>query len=466
MLDEGLYHEDGQIDEEVYVWGSFLQSRMHRRGVRCADCHDPHSGNQLRDGDAVCVACHSPGPPARFPTLTAADYTTPGHRRHEVPIACVDCHMTGKRYMGHDFRRDHSFRVPRPDLGTQIGTPDACTQCHTDRDAGWAAGELTGVAEDRVAADFARAFHDSATAMRRAEPVLAAIAAADAFAPIVRASALARLGAYEGVVSEQAIVDGLASPNALVRLGALEAATRFDTARLARYVRPLTGDPLRAVRVDAARLLARNGIDPGQHAGADLEAAITLNADRPESGVDRALVEEGLGDVVRAEASYRAALAIEPGHPAASINLANLLQRTGRDDEGLAPLTLSFAQNPDVAALAQALGYWHARNSDGAAALEYLRTATELDAGSPAARYVYGVALASLGAAGSGIDYLAALSAEFPEHEPTLFALATLSRDSGDIPAALRYTESLIAIAPHEARYRELASQLHSIPQR
>ena len=29
LLQSGLYHADGQIDGEVYEYGSFLQSRMH-----------------------------------------------------------------------------------------------------------------------------------------------------------------------------------------------------------------------------------------------------------------------------------------------------------------------------------------------------------------------------------------------------------------------------------------------------
>ncbi|MDH4012280.1 MAG: cytochrome c family protein, partial [Desulfobacterales bacterium] len=43
LLTEELYFTDGQILEEVYVYGSFTQSKMYRRDVRCSDCHDVHS---------------------------------------------------------------------------------------------------------------------------------------------------------------------------------------------------------------------------------------------------------------------------------------------------------------------------------------------------------------------------------------------------------------------------------------
>ncbi|MEM7668856.1 MAG: multiheme c-type cytochrome, partial [Pseudomonadota bacterium] len=46
LLRDGLYHADGTIRDEVYVYGSFLQSRMYAKGVRCSDCHDPHAADR------------------------------------------------------------------------------------------------------------------------------------------------------------------------------------------------------------------------------------------------------------------------------------------------------------------------------------------------------------------------------------------------------------------------------------
>src|SRR4029077_1479403 len=39
LLDEGLYYADGQQQDEVYNYGSFLQSRMYASGVTCSNCH-------------------------------------------------------------------------------------------------------------------------------------------------------------------------------------------------------------------------------------------------------------------------------------------------------------------------------------------------------------------------------------------------------------------------------------------
>ena len=136
LLDSGLYHADGQIDGEVYEYGSFLQSRMHAAGVTCANCHDPHSAKLRAEGNALCAQCHLP---EKFDV--AAHHH---HRPGSTGAQCVNCHIPTKNYMVVDARRDHSIRVPRPDLSVSLGTPNACTQCHADRPAQWTAETVVG----------------------------------------------------------------------------------------------------------------------------------------------------------------------------------------------------------------------------------------------------------------------------------------------------------------------------------
>ncbi len=121
-----IYHADGQIRDEDYVYGSFLQSRMHLKGIRCTDCHDPHSARVRFDDNRLCTSCHQ---------HPASTYDTPAHHHHaaQSPGArCVECHMPSTTYMDVDPRRDHSLRVPRPDLSVELGTPNACSGCHVD----------------------------------------------------------------------------------------------------------------------------------------------------------------------------------------------------------------------------------------------------------------------------------------------------------------------------------------------
>ena len=88
---------------------------------------------------ALCMRCHSPTP--ENPTF----YDSPAHHFHQPGskgAQCVECHMPEKTYMGIDARRDHSIRIPRPDLSVKFGMPNACNRCHEDKDAQWAADAI------------------------------------------------------------------------------------------------------------------------------------------------------------------------------------------------------------------------------------------------------------------------------------------------------------------------------------
>src|SRR5262252_3346217 len=130
LLDDDLYYPDGQIKGEVYEYGSFVQSRMFAEGVTCSDCHDPHSGRLRAADDGVCLQCH------------AARYASSQHHFHTDGARCVGCHMPAVTYMVVDPRRDHSLRVPRPDLSETLGVPNPCNGCHANQDARWAAAQV------------------------------------------------------------------------------------------------------------------------------------------------------------------------------------------------------------------------------------------------------------------------------------------------------------------------------------
>ena len=38
--------------------------------------------------------------------------------------------MPERIYMGIDRRRDHGFKIPRPDLSRKLSVPNACVGCH------------------------------------------------------------------------------------------------------------------------------------------------------------------------------------------------------------------------------------------------------------------------------------------------------------------------------------------------
>lgn len=260
LLRDGLYHADGQISDEVYVHGSFLQSKMYQKGVTCTNCHTPHAATLKAEGNGVCTQCHSLAGNGVFPTLTKTEYDSPEHHFHTPGTdgaQCKNCHMIERTYMGIDGRRDHSFRVPRPDLSVSLGTPNSCSDCHTDKTAAWAAAALQEKFPDSRyrGAHPATAFAE-ARAGRGAEAtagLLLEIAVSSDKSAIVRATALDLLRGYTSPGIADRTAGLLRDPDALVRAAAISLqrsavlATRLDR------IGPMFSDPRASVRIQAAR---------------------------------------------------------------------------------------------------------------------------------------------------------------------------------------------------------------------
>ena len=169
-LDELLYFDDGQIEDEVYVYGSFLQSKMHAAGVVCTDCHDAHSGDLRAEGNALCARCHR-----------ADVYDEPTHHFHDPGTEgslCTDCHMPERTYMVIDDRADHRFGLPRPALSAAVGAPDACTGCHQGKSPEWAERHIDKHFDKRADHSFAHAFHAARNQQPEGEPGLVELVAA------------------------------------------------------------------------------------------------------------------------------------------------------------------------------------------------------------------------------------------------------------------------------------------------
>ncbi|MGO4837317.1 cytochrome c3 family protein, partial [Rhizobiaceae sp. 2RAB30] len=250
---------DGQQRDEVYVLGSFLQSRMHAKGVTCTNCHDPHSGGLVAEGNAVCTQCHNEAGRTEFPSLKPANYDSPNHHHHAAGnkgAECVSCHMPERRYMVVDGRRDHFFRVPDPVLSEKVGSPDACLTCHSEKTGAWAADEVRRWAPARSSADpvLAEAF-----ALTRQEGLtqktlrdLAVIAGDRSRPAIERASAVREIGDQADLATAMALVELLSDESDLVRSASVRLWRSAPAADRVGRLQPLLGDPVAAVRVAAA----------------------------------------------------------------------------------------------------------------------------------------------------------------------------------------------------------------------
>jgi hypothetical protein len=330
-LQAGLYYPDGQILDEVFEYGSFAQSAMHERGVRCTDCHDAHTG-KVPQSNAACTQCHNAAPPARFPGLAQrpSNVDSPAHHHHKPgsPGAqCVACHMPERTYMGIDRRRDHSLRVPRPDLAVSLGVPEPCTQaCHTDRDAPWAAATVAAW----FPAPKPRHFGEVFARARRGEVVpdeLRAIATDRDRPAIVRASAFELLAATPEACAAAAVALGLRDPSALVRSTAVACGDGLAPDKRVALAADALDDPVRVVRIEAARILAGVPLPPARRAAfaaarRELEDAYRLDLDRPEGWFNLGTLAEAEHRSADATASYRRALALDPDYKPAQANLA------------------------------------------------------------------------------------------------------------------------------------------------
>lgn len=258
LLRDGMYHPDGQILEEVYVYGSFIQSKMYAAGVACTDCHDAHSAQRLTETNDLCTQCHSTAGNPEFPTLRLAEYDDPSHHFHEVGsegAQCKSCHMIERDYMGIDGRRDHSFRVPRPDLTVETGAPNACNDCHTDRSAEEMAAELEARFPDSIhrGPHFAQVFARARIAPQSTAENIVALTEYLDLPGIVRASALELLHPMAGPELADRMAMALRDPDPLVRAAAVPIQRAAPAPVRVERLAPLLSDPVRSVRMAAAR---------------------------------------------------------------------------------------------------------------------------------------------------------------------------------------------------------------------
>ncbi len=453
LLRDPLYYVDGQQRGEVYNWGSFLQSKMYASGVTCSDCHDPHSGKLRADGNAVCATCHAPG-----------KYDTATHHHHKpgsAGAACVECHMPNTTYMVVDPRRDHSLRVPRPDLSVKFGTPNACNNCHRNRDAQWAAEQVnkwyghSPQGYQRFAAGFAAANAGAADAQAQ----LRAIAADSSHPAIARATALAQLNASRSQATFDTVAAALRDPSALVRFAALQSLTGALPDMRRRLAAPLLSDPLKAVRIEAASLLAPV---PAEQLSAEQRTAFALasaeylasqryNADRADAHVNVGTFYANRGDSARAEGELKAAVGLDPFFIPAYVNLADLYRALGRDLDGEKLLREGLRTAPRSAMLHHALGLALVRLKRGDDALAELERAAILEPANARFSYVYAVALHSTGKSEAAIARLEKTLLANPNNTDILAALASFNEARGARAETKKYGDRLRELRVNQA---------------
>ncbi len=467
-LRAGLYHADGQQLDEVYEYGSFRQSKMYQRGVRCTDCHNPHSGKIRAEGNAVCAQCHRPEANPRFPSLAHKVYDAPVHHFHKAgsPGAqCVSCHMPTRDYMIVDARRDHTLRPPRPDLSVKIGTPNACTGCHRDRPAEWAAATIVKWygPERPKGLEWPLAVAAGRAGARDAAPALMAVAGDRDVPAIVRATALGLLRGY-GSQATDALIAALGDADPAVRVAAVAALETAPPPERLSAVAPLLGDKLRAVRIEAARVLASvpaDRFDGTQRAAFDAAIAEFVEAqnamaDMPASHLNLAVLYASQGKRDLAEAEYLTSLRMDPYFGPARANLVALYNAVGRNAEAEQVLREGLKRTPNEGELYYSLGLLLAEDKRLAEAADALATAARLMPRRARVRYNLALALDRLSRDREAeASLLQALQLD-PGDGDIVYALAAFYVQRHQWKRALPFAEQLVAMSPADPRARQL----------
>ena len=452
-LTRDLYALDGKIKDEVFEHGSFAQSKMFDKGVRCSNCHNPHSTELKAPGNGVCLQCHNPAGKTSVDGvdgkgLQAKNYDSIEHTRHTMGqpgSQCVDCHMPGKFYMGNDFRHDHSFSIPNPERAKKLGTPDACLACHQ------------GKAGDKVTEQFklwntttaqAPRYDESLWLIRNGQP-----GAAQALyeqlqrshlPAIQRATLLAELPLYPSEQALKLATQDLNHPAPQVRESAVRAISAFlSPPERAPLLTPLLADPVKAVRIAAARDLlsvARNGLGSAQDnwnaAIAEYEAVQKNLAERAEANLNLAMLYQASGRSGEVEALLRTALKRDPDFYPALVTLVQWLEANGRNQDAQTLLAQSLKEHPDAALLQHTQGLSLVRAGKSAQAMPALRKAAQLEPQNAQYGYVLAVALHDSGKVDEACQELERLLKVQPANRNARLSLIQYYLDNGQEPKA------------------------------
>ena len=438
LLDDGMYYADGQIQDEVYVYGSFLQSKMYHKGVTCSDCHEPHSLELRQEGNGVCLQCHA-----------AEKFDNKKHHFHDIDGKggqCAECHMPSRNYMVIDGRHDHSIRIPRPDLSVTLGTPNACNQCHEDKNVSWAE---TAVKDwygksDKGYQQYAFALDASRKGNVNAGEILSKLIR-DGMAPdIARATALSGFTSYLDQSNIDVLQAGLKDEDATVRLASVSALEGLPHAMLAQLAFPLLDDSVRSVRIEAARVLAP--VPVGQLQGELLKTynraakeyiySQQVNAERPEAQFNLGNYYAAKGEYDKAIAAYKKSIHLEDVFVPAYINLTDLYRSQDNDSAAERLLQRAIEIAPENADVHYAFGLLKIRQKKNTEALKQLKRATILDTSNSHYVYVYAIALNSTGQKDVAIEVLQRANDSFPQDTNILEALIVFYREDGNEFAA------------------------------
>jgi Tfp pilus assembly protein PilF len=463
-LRDGMYFPDGQILGEVYVYGSFIQSKMYANNVKCNDCHNVHSLELKFEGNALCLQCHEP-----------SKYDSKEHHFHELltdGAECISCHMPGRYYMGNDFRRDHSFRVPRPDLTALYGVPNTCNEsgCHDDESPEWAARAVKEWYGPEREKHFSDALAFGRLRQPESVPALIDLLQDSTMPAIARSSAIMYLGETVDQAAFRAISDMLDDPDPFVRFSSAKAMDRMPPAEKVRFLAPLLVDDVRSVRISALGSMVdipRNLLSSLDQANYDQVfeeywTGIQIRSDFPGGQMEIAQYYEKTGNPSLAEQAYVQAIALDSYYNPARMNLAALYYGQQRYNEAEKLFKEVIEREPAFGQAYYSLGLLYAEQNKMLEAAQYLELATERIDYNDRVAYNYGLVLQQLGKRDKAEEAFRLGLKVNPFSESNLYALGFLYFEQQRFQEAEQVLEQLTRIVPQNQQYQQMLQAVRS----
>ena len=461
LLNTRTYHPDGQILDEVYVYGSFMQSKMYQNNVSCNDCHNSHSLKLKFDGNRLCLQCHIP-----------ETYNTPSHHFHEMDTEasqCVNCHMTGKYYMVNDFRRDHSFRVPRPDLSIKYGTPNACIGCHEDKDNEWAWEQFKKNHGEPKNKHFSDLLAPGLLGDEHGLEALQELVSDTIYPEITRASAVRGMENYLHSNSISSLINFLNDDSPLVRGAALDVLGNIEVSQ--EYLinlLPLLEDKKRSVRVKV--FFALSAFDelliPEEHketyGKVKKEFEIYLNSisDFVGGRIKRANYHLKKGDLDAAIRGYESAIELDGINNLARTTLANLYYRNGQIEEAEKAFKTIIEQEPEYGPTYYSYGLLLAEINKIPEAIEQLTIATSYMPENTRVYYNLSLLYDKINDLKKAESTVVKGLKQNTNSEDLLYMLAYIYSKDNQKEKAINITKRLVELYPNNQNYRAMLNRL------
>lgn len=456
-----MYFSDGQIKQEDYVYASFLQSKMFQNGVKCNDCHDPHSLELKANvtDNSLCLQCHAP------------KYNAPDHYFHEAGTKasqCVSCHMPGRYYMEIDFRRDHSFRVPRPDLSAKFGTPNACNNCHDSKSAEWAAQKVEDWYGPERPKHFSEILAEADSMGAEAIPDLKRLVADTAEPAIARATAVWYLGQFPSRQSRGVLERSLQNSSPLIRKAAARAAGSLSKQQKKKILPMALDDSVRAVRVAAAEGLAGFGVadfvpslkQSFKTAIREYRSYLDVNQYFPSGLMNRGQFFEKQGQTQQAIAAYQKALQKDPQLNPARLNLAYLYNGQGNKQKARQLLETVIEQEPSFGPAHFSLALLLAGQGQMPKAITHFKRAAELMPDHARVRYNLAISYQqSNRPADAEKRYLQAIKIA-PDNPDYRYGICTFYLQQKKYAKALPHARKLTELQPQNRRFQRLLQRV------